>query len=112
MENTYRTYNNFYRTSGYVKPEPQYVEATIIEEDGSTHRTNYQQSNWQTSRSYSPVQENASIPKGVAKIAGGGLLGLIGVPMLILPGPGLLTIAGGVALVVSGVKDIYNVITR
>lgn len=40
-----------------------------------------------------------------AKIVAGGACALVGVPMLVLPGPGLLAIGGGVALMASGVKD-------
>ncbi len=42
----------------------------------------------------------------IAKIAGGALLALIGVPLLILPGPGLLFIGGGAALAFSGFADL------
>ena len=53
----------------------------------------------QKSKAFSPLTS-------IAKIAGGALLALIGVPMLILPGPGLLFIGGGAALVFSGFTDL------
>ena len=53
----------------------------------------------QKSKVFSPLTS-------IAKIAGGALLTLIGVPMLILPGPGLLFIGGGAALVFSGITDL------
>ena len=53
----------------------------------------------QKSKAFSPLTS-------IAKIAGGALLALIGVPMLILPGPGLLFIGGGAALAFSGFADL------
>ena len=53
----------------------------------------------QKSKVFSPLTS-------IAKIAGGALLALIGVPMLILPGPGLLFIGGGAALAFSGFADL------
>ena len=53
----------------------------------------------QKSKAFSPLTS-------IAKIAGGALLTLIGVPMLILPGPGLLFIGGGAALALSGFADL------
>ena len=40
----------------------------------------------------------------LALIAFGVLLAMVGVPMLVLPGPGLLTIGAGVALAASGMR--------
>ena len=45
---------------------------------------------------------------GVARIAAGGVCTLVGVPMLILPGPGLLAIGGGVYLMASGAKRLFG----
>lgn len=42
----------------------------------------------------------------LAKIAGGALLALVGLPLLILPGPGLLAIGAGIALALSGINDV------
>lgn len=53
----------------------------------------------QKSKVFSPLTS-------IAKIAGGALLTLIGVPMLILPGPGLLFIGGGAALAFSGLTNL------
>ncbi len=53
----------------------------------------------QKSKAFSPLTS-------IAKIAGGALLALAGVPMLILPGPGLLFIGGGAALAFSGFTDL------
>ena len=41
---------------------------------------------------------------GVAQAAAGGALVLVGIPMLILPGPCLLAIGGGAALAAGGIK--------
>ncbi len=43
---------------------------------------------------------------GVAKTVGGVALTAVGIPMLILPGPGVLTVAGGVALTGKGLTDL------
>lgn len=58
------------------------------------------------SSAYSQKSKVFSPLTSIAKIAGGALLALIGVPMLILPGPGLLFIGGGAALAFSGFADL------
>ena len=45
---------------------------------------------------------------GIAQMAVGAGLVLIGVPMLILPGPGLLSIGAGVALAVNGYRKVFG----
>lgn len=40
--------------------------------------------------------------------AAGGCIALVGVPMLVLPGPGLLAIGGGVALMARGAKGLFG----
>lgn len=45
---------------------------------------------------------------GVAQIVGGGACALVGIPMLILPGPGLLAIGGGVLLMARGAKTLLG----
>lgn len=45
---------------------------------------------------------------GAARIAAGGVCTLVGIPMLILPGPGLLAIGGGVYLMASGAKRLFG----
>ena len=55
---------------------------------------------------YNQKSKVSSPLTSIAKIAGGALLALIGVPMLILPGPGLLFIGGGAALAFSGFADL------
>lgn len=44
---------------------------------------------------------------GVARIAAGGVCTLVGIPMLILPGPGLVAIGGGIYLMASGAKRVF-----
>lgn len=50
----------------------------------------------------------SSAPKSkigsAASIVAGGAIALVGVPMLVLPGPGLLAIGGGLALMARGAK--------
>ena len=43
---------------------------------------------------------------GAAQLVAGSAIALVGVPMLILPGPGLLAIGGGAALAASGLKKL------
>lgn len=45
---------------------------------------------------------------GAARIAAGGVCALVGIPMLILPGPGLLAIGGGAYLMASGAKRLFG----
>lgn len=45
---------------------------------------------------------------GAARIAAGGVCALAGIPMLILPGPGLLAIGGGAYLMASGAKRLFG----
>lgn len=45
---------------------------------------------------------------GLAQIAAGAGLVMIGIPMLILPGPGLISIAGGFALALSGTRKLFS----
>lgn len=72
--------------------EENYYKATVLDEDGN------------------PVQPPAPTPaeraKGVAQIAAGGAIAAVGVPMLILPGPGAAAIAGGVALASKGHRNL------
>ncbi len=43
---------------------------------------------------------------GIAECVAGGALVLVGIPMLVLPGPGLIAIGAGGALVYNGVKRV------
>ncbi|MEA5019912.1 MAG: hypothetical protein VB027_06050 [Gordonibacter sp.] len=45
---------------------------------------------------------------GAVQLVAGSAIALVGVPMLILPGPGLLAIGGGVALAASGLKKLVG----
>lgn len=49
-----------------------------------------------------------SVLGGVARIVVGTGLVMLGVPMLILPGPGLLTIAAGFVLATSGMRRLFG----
>ncbi|MGI6104752.1 MAG: hypothetical protein ACOYD7_00990 [Raoultibacter sp.] len=43
-----------------------------------------------------------------ATVVAGGAIALVGVPMLILPGPGLLAVGGGIALMAKGAKGLLS----
>ena len=45
---------------------------------------------------------------GVAQLVAGSAIAAVGVPMLVLPGPGLLAIGGGVALAARGAKRAFG----
>ena len=45
---------------------------------------------------------------GAVQTVAGGAIMLVGVPMLILPGPGLIAIGGGAAIAASGVKKMLG----
>lgn len=55
-----------------------------------------------------PPAEPRGKLSGAAKVVAGGVCVAVGVPMLILPGPGLLAIGGGVALVTSGASELLG----
>lgn len=65
--------------------QPQTVHATVIDNGGSA-----------------PKKPNRI--GGAVQTAVGGAIMLVGVPMLILPGPGLLAIGGGAVVAANGIK--------
>jgi hypothetical protein len=53
-------------------------------------------------------KSGGSIIGSVAQIAIGTGLVMIGIPMLLLPGPGLLSIVGGFALAANGTRRLFS----
>ena len=53
-------------------------------------------------------KSSGSIIGSVAQIAIGTGLVMIGIPMLLLPGPGLLSIVGGFALAANGTRRLFS----
>ena len=51
---------------------------------------------------------NGDMPLGVIAWLIGGAIMLVGVPMLILPGPGLLAIGGGAVVAAKGIKKVLG----
>lgn len=56
--------------------------------------------------SLTPAPENRAA--GVAQMVAGGALAAVGVPMLILPGPGIAAIAGGATLAANGARKAFG----
>lgn len=78
---------------------------------------NHQTTTYQTPHYGAPrttTAATATSPKGSGRIgsavqvAAGGAIALVGIPMLVLPGPGLLAIGGGLALAAGGVKKLMG----
>lgn len=105
--------------------------------NSSSKSSSYQQPSWKTSSGYrapgsaytrgaAPIppfgtaysygttdttaasKTGGSVIGGIAQIAVGTGLIMIGIPMLILPGPGLLSIAGGFALAANGTRKLFS----
>ncbi len=96
----------------------------------SSNSTSYQQPSWRYASTFRTANDSAphspygapspsytadaasktggSVVGGLAQIAVGAGLVMIGIPMLILPGPGLLSIAGGVALAANGTRKLFS----
>ena len=78
----------------------QHVQAEILNGKGSSSAGSFPFAS-------DPGSSSApSITGAAAKIIGGGAMALLGLPLLILPGPGLLCILGVLALAASGVNDL------
>ena len=63
---------------------------------------------YETTDTATVSKASGSVVAGLVQIAVGAGLVLIGVPMLILPGPGLLSIVGGIALTANGMRKIFG----
>ncbi len=63
---------------------------------------------YETTDTATVSKAGGSVVGGLVQIAAGTGLVLIGVPMLILPGPGLLSIVGGVALAANGMRKVFG----
>lgn len=98
----------------------------------SSQSSSYQQPSWKQSSTHRPTQTGGfnppfsttytytsteaaaasktagSVIGGIAQIAIGSGLVLIGIPLLVLPGPGLLSIAGGMALAANGTRKLFS----
>lgn len=77
----------------------------------SSSTSSYRQASYQSERD--PKQTYAAANSGIGGVVGGlaeGAAGtalvLIGIPMLILPGPGLLSMAAGGALIYDGIRRV------
>ena len=112
-------------------------QGTQAHAHASSQSESYQQPSWKTSTGYrapgsaytrgaaptppfgtayqygttgtaSASKTGGSVLGGLAQIVVGAGLVMIGIPMLILPGPGLLSIVGGVALAANGTRQLFS----
>lgn len=86
-----------------VSDDPIIIEATVVEDSDA--------------ESGAPSGDSATKARGAKQLLAGSAIAVIGVPMLILPGPGITAIAGGVALAAKGYsnmtgKDVIDDQTR
>lgn len=86
-----------------------YYEAYIIE--NSEHRAPEFKAE-KDSQNKNDGTAKRSIMSVIVQILFGALLVIIGIPMLILPGPGLLTIIAGVLIVANGIRNIFRPTAR
>ena len=63
---------------------------------------------YSTTDSVASSKSGGSVVGSIAQIAIGTGLIMIGVPMLIFPGPGLLSIVGGFALAANGTRQLFS----
>ena len=75
--------------------DPIVIEATVIDSDGSSKAPDAEQEDLAGRKS-----------RGAKQMLAGGLIATLGVPMLILPGPGVAAIAGGLALAGRGYHNL------
>lgn len=87
-----------YRT-GEWKKQPEPVYAT-----DAAYRTSPEAAVGATEASAKPKSKVGA----AAQIVAGGACTLVGIPMLILPGPGLLAIGGGIALMANGARKLIK----
>ena len=115
-----------YNTYGTSRPNSTFDHA-----HSSSRSARYQQPTWKTASSFhsetanprqvhygsaytrfggqtAAGQSEGPVLGGLVQMAVGAGLVMIGVPMLILPGPGLLSIVGGMALIANGMRKTFG----
>lgn len=95
--------------------EPIIIEATAVENCDSADASAC--GSYDASGTASAEDADATKARGAKQLIAGSAIAAIGVPMLILPGPGVAAIAGGVALAAKGYsnmtgKDVIDEETR
>ena len=85
--------------------EPVVVEAEVLDDEPSPAGAEAAGGDAANGESANSAEENARKAKGMTQMAAGAAVAAAGVPMLILPGPGVAAIAGGVALMGAGYQN-------
>ena len=89
-------------SSGYRAPGSAYTRGAMNIPPFGTVYT------YSNTNSVASSKSGGSIIGSVAQIAIGTGLVMIGIPMLLLPGPGLLSIVGGFALAANGTRRLFS----
>ncbi|MEG0322971.1 MAG: hypothetical protein RR619_03170, partial [Raoultibacter sp.] len=99
-QSKYFTYTNGVEQAGYAAPATVAGPHGRISQTGQSFQAATPQEPTPTPAQTIPSQQQEQ-PKsrfsGIAQIVGGGACALVGIPMLLLPGPGLIAIGGGIA---------------
>lgn len=86
--------------------DPIVIEATVIDESYSAEDGSHAGRHGHGSHGADAVEDAAAKKaRGAKQLLTGSAIAAVGVPMLILPGPGLAAIAGGVALAAKGYSN-------
>lgn len=95
-------------SSQHERPE-NYYEAYIIDSSGQRSPEFKREGE---PRDKGNERAGRPIVRAIIQILLGALLLIIGIPMLILPGPGLLSIIAGIIIVANGAKSIFRPTAR
>lgn len=121
MSSAYYTYPGKNVGQEQSSPQDQPIEVTPVEVASAppvtpqTHKPSQQPTGSSPTPATAYIIDEASTAStstsklgSAASLVAGGAIALVGVPMLVLPGPGLLAIGGGLALMARGAKGLFG----